>query len=182
MLVETAEASRIDPLAPIMASDASTRLAYVGRLAEASAGLQAFTLQHPEFVFGRHSLSYVLQAQNRYPEAIAEQETATRLTNRIPEELASLAQTYAAAGRAGDARRLLMELDARGRNEYVPSYSVGLVYAALGDSDRAFEWLEHAYQEHSSWLSHLRIDRRLDPLRHDPRFRTLETRVGLWND
>jgi serine/threonine-protein kinase len=182
MLVETAEARRLDPLAPIMISDASMRLAYAGRLNEASVGLLSFTQQNPEFVFAHHALADVLQAQRRFPEAIAEQETAARLTNRIPEEVASLAQTYAVAGRSGDARRLLTELEARSRHEYVPSYTVALVHAGLGDADRAFELLENAYHEHSSWMSHLRIDRRLDPLRHDPRFRALEARVGLWND
>jgi hypothetical protein len=56
---------------------------------------------------------------------------------------------------------------------------VALVYAGLGDLDHAFDSLEDAYREHSSWLSHLRLDHRLDTLRSDPRFRALQTRVGL---
>jgi TolB-like protein/DNA-binding winged helix-turn-helix (wHTH) protein/Tfp pilus assembly protein PilF len=182
MLVETAEARRLDPLALIMISSMSTRLAYAGRLAEASAGLQSFTQQHPAFVLARHSLAEVLQAQHRYAEAVAEQEIAAKLSDRMPEELASLAQAYAVAGRSHDASRILAELQERAQHQYVPPYSVALVYAGLGEADRAFGLLGDAYREHSSWLSHLRIDARLNPLRQDPRFRALETRVGLWND
>jgi TolB-like protein/DNA-binding winged helix-turn-helix (wHTH) protein/Tfp pilus assembly protein PilF len=182
MLVETAEARRLDPLALIMIRSMSARLAYAGRLAEAGAGLASFTRQHPEFVFARHSLAEVLQAEHRYADAVAEQEMAAKLSNRIPEELASLAQTYAVAGRSHDARMILAELEGRARHQYVPPYSVALVYAGLGDADRAFSLLDDAYQEHSSWLSHLRIDARLDPLRQDPRFHALENRIGLWSD
>jgi tetratricopeptide (TPR) repeat protein len=182
MLVETAEARRLDPLAPIMMSSMSTRLIYAGRLAEAGIGLQLFTQQHPEFVFAHHSLAEVLQAQHHYAEAIAEQEIAATRSNRISEELASLAQVYAVAGRSHDARQILAELEERARHQYVPPYSVALVYAGLGEADRAFGLLDEAYREHSSWLSHLKIDTRLDPLRNDPRFHALETRIGLWSD
>ena len=86
------------------------------------------------------------------------------------------------AGRSHEARQILSELEERARHQYVPPYSVALVYVGLGNADRAFELLGEAYREHSSWLSHLKIDARLDPLRPDPRFHALETRIGLWND
>jgi hypothetical protein len=53
-----------------------------------------------------------------------------------------------------------------------------LVYAGLGDKDLAQEWLERAYQERSTWMVHLKVDPRLDPLRSDRRFHDLMARVG----
>jgi eukaryotic-like serine/threonine-protein kinase len=59
-------------------------------------------------------------------------------------------------------------------------------YAALGDKDRAFYWLEQAYMYRDIaiastdlGLSSLNIDFLLSPLRSDPRFKDLLRRVGL---
>ena len=53
------------------------------------------------------------------------------------------------------------------------------VYAGLGEWDRVFEELEHAYLEHSPWLCLLKVDPRYDPIRGDPRMADLLSRMGL---
>jgi tetratricopeptide (TPR) repeat protein len=52
-------------------------------------------------------------------------------------------------------------------------------FTQLGEKDRAFEWLEKVYQDHSFWLPFLKVHPHLDPLRSDPRFADLMRRVGL---
>ena len=52
------------------------------------------------------------------------------------------------------------------------------VYAALGDSRSAFEWLDRALDERSHSIALLRVDPALDPLRRDPRFDALLSRAG----
>lgn len=59
-------------------------------------------------------------------------------------------------------------------------------YAALGDKDRAFYWLEQAYTQHDAeiastdpGLERLNMEYLLDPIRPDPRFKDLVRRVGL---
>jgi hypothetical protein len=49
----------------------------------------------------------------------------------------------------------------------------------LGENDRALEYLEKAYEEHSNWLIYLHIDPSMDGLRDDPQFRDMLRRVGL---
>jgi len=57
---------------------------------------------------------------------------------------------------------------------------IGTVYASLGDKDKAFDFLEKAYQERSPDLPwFLKVDVRIDNLRSDPRYSTLFRRVGL---
>ena len=53
------------------------------------------------------------------------------------------------------------------------------VYSALGELDRAFELLEKAYLIGSTNLSILKIDRRYDNLRRDPRFEAFLAKIGL---
>ena len=77
------------------------------------------------------------------------------------------------AGGPDDARR-----SGPGRATSPPTTSP-LVHAGLGEKDRAFEWLERAYQERSTVLAYLRLDPRLAPLRSDPRFSALLRRVGV---
>src|SRR6185295_1265018 len=62
---------------------------------------------------------------------------------------------------------------------YVSAYRIAAVYAALGDRDRAFKWLEHAYESRDGWLIWLVVDPVVDSLRSDERFTDLLRRMGL---
>jgi len=69
------------------------------------------------------------------------------------------------------------------KQAFVPE-NLAAAYAAIGDRDRAFYWLEQGY-EHREMVSHdwglciLKVDPLLAPLRSDPRFEDLLRRVGL---
>jgi hypothetical protein len=54
-----------------------------------------------------------------------------------------------------------------------------LTYAALGNQDQAFSWLEKAYAEKSSFMTTLQFWSVFDPIRPTPRFVDLMDRVGL---
>ena len=58
-------------------------------------------------------------------------------------------------------------------------YEIALVYAGLKENDNAFEWMEKALVARDKGMTYLKIDPCLDPLRSDPRFNNLLTRVGL---
>ena len=63
------------------------------------------------------------------------------------------------------------------KTRYYPPYQIATIYAGLGDSDRAFEWLEKAFQERSPGLKFLKTEPMLDNLRADKRFDDLVHRV-----
>ena len=119
--------------------------------------------------------------------AISEAEEATKL-NDSPLLLTSLANAYASAGRRADSNRVLRQLDEISRHQgpapawqgslsrYVCPYEVAGVYAQLGEKDRAFEWLDKAYQSRSC-MYWLRQDPRLSSIHSDPRFRELLTKM-----
>jgi serine/threonine-protein kinase len=92
---------------------------------------------------------------------------------------AGLGAVAAARGRLEEARAILGELEARRRDAYVSPVALVMVYSALGDADRAFEWLDCAYEERRGWLAYLNVEPMLDSLRGDPRFRRLVERMRL---
>jgi predicted Zn-dependent protease len=93
--------------------------------------------------------------------------------------LALLGHAYAAANQRSEARAILRQLSALSKQEYVPSYPVAVMYAALDEKQEALAWLERAYDERDSWMDYLGLDPRLDGLRSDPRFTNLLRRMNL---
>jgi hypothetical protein len=65
---------------------------------------------------------------------------------------------------------------------YVPPFSIGLIYTALGESTEAFEWFEKAYVAQNEWVNWLKVAPEVDSLRADPRFQDLLRRLRLTLD
>ena len=63
-----------------------------------------------------------------------------------------LALAYTDLGREAEAREVLRQVLERAKSHYVRPDSIAAVYAALGEREEAFAWLESAYREHSSSL------------------------------
>ena len=94
--------------------------------------------------------------------------------------MAALAYAYARNGRRTEAENRLRDLLRQSKTGYASPYMIATIYAGLGDKNRAFEFLEKAYQERSSDLPYfLKADLRMDTLRSDPRFQDLVKRMGF---
>jgi hypothetical protein len=52
-------------------------------------------------------------------------------------------------------------------------------YALAGDDSEALDWLERAVDEHTPWLTELKIDPMWDAVRSQPRFVALLKKIGL---
>jgi Tfp pilus assembly protein PilF len=124
--------------------------------------------------FGRPYLQ-----KGMFREAIAELQEAVRLSSGSTISLAVLGHAYAAAGNHAEAERILKTLMERAETQYLPSYWIALIYTGLADKERAFEWLERAHQERSSWLVWIGVEPRFDGLRSHPRFLRLVEQMGL---
>jgi eukaryotic-like serine/threonine-protein kinase len=96
-----------------------------------------------------------------------------------PALLADLAHAYAVFGNKQEASRLLAEMTELSKRRDLNPWGFAIVYTGLGDKDRAFEWLDKAYDERSSELPWIKADPRMDPLRSDARYKELLLRMGL---
>ena len=132
----------------------------------------------PSFIRAHRQLGMNYEQKGMYPEAIAEFLTVQELTNGKAGAVA-FGHAYAVAGKRSGAISIRDDLESRSTRTYVPPYWMATLYVGLGDKDRAFSWLERAYQERSGGLVWLRVDPRLDPLRQDPRFAALAQRIEL---
>src|SRR4030095_14751944 len=89
---------------------------------------------------------------------------------------AIMAQAYAKCDKREEALKLLDEVIAAGT---ASPYSIAGIYAALGDCDSAFHWLNRAYEQRDVQLVSLKVDPSVNGVHSDPRFRELMTAVGI---
>jgi Flp pilus assembly protein TadD len=111
--------------------------------------------------------------------AIAEFNQALRLSGPDPYLYGLLGYTQALAGNRTTARRLLNQLLERSHKTYVPPFSMALVCIGLGERSAALDWLQKAYQDHSTLMVYAKTDPLLDPVRSDPRFTALLREMNL---
>lgn len=130
------------------------------------------------FVFGYRMLGNFYTWRGNYKEAIAQYQKAIALGDYPT--LAFVACAYARSGNAMKAREILPDL----KTKYIQPGFFAIAYIGLGEWDRAFEWLERAYEEHDQTLLSIislprGFDTNLDSLRADPRFHALVKKMGL---
>jgi TolB-like protein/DNA-binding SARP family transcriptional activator/Tfp pilus assembly protein PilF len=169
-------AQEVDPLS-LIASAALGWVHFYAREYEAAADQCRRTLAlNPNFELAHLWAGWADEAAGRFADARAHLEEAVRLSSEGAVALASLGRTQALSGDAAAARQTLARLQAvHGR--YLPAYELAKLHLALGDRDRAMEWLERALAERSHSIAFLGVDPQLDALRSDPRFTALEARV-----
>ena len=170
-------AEELDPLSARMGADLG--MAYYGaRQYDRAIEQEKKTLRmEPEFATSYWIIGMANEQKGSLAEATAAYEHALKLRPGNPNYLAALARTQALSGRMPDARRVLDGL--LHSPEPVSPFFIALVYTAMGEKDKAFQWLDKAVADRSGSVRYLKIEPRLDPLRSDPRFNALLLRVGL---
>jgi eukaryotic-like serine/threonine-protein kinase len=154
---------------------------YHGRDYKAMVELHRRFLQsNPGSWLGHFWLAVGYEGSGQRLEAIPEYQKAVELSQGDTDPTAGLAHAYATSGQRANAAKILRELLQKSKTTYISPYMIGTIYAGLGDKDKAFEFLEKAYQERSPDIPYfLKADLRVDNLRSDPRFHYLLRRVGL---
>jgi serine/threonine protein kinase/Tfp pilus assembly protein PilF len=113
-------------------------------------------------------------------DAVSEYQKAVELSHGDTDTVAGLGHGYITFGKRVEAEKVLADLLQQSKKSYVSPYMIATLYAGLGDREKAFSFLEKAYQERSPDIPYfLKADLRLDALRSDSRFQGLTHRVGL---
>ena len=171
-LAEVRAATELDPLVP--AAGTSVGMVYFMERSYQAALKEWRNLAglHPDAVAIHGLIGMALEASGDYGGAMKEYE-ALAAQDPVSSQLRMM-HLLAVCGQPGEARQLLGKLAPTAPGG---GLDFAATYAALGERDQAFAWLQRACDNHSCWM--LKVHPFLDPLRGDPRYARLLKRAGF---
>jgi eukaryotic-like serine/threonine-protein kinase len=179
-IVEAKLARDLDPVSLTVNNALAGRLLVAGRVEEALEQLHRTLEMDPHFAPAHQTLGWVYLKKSKSEEAIQEFKQAVQLSGTDDMDLTlDLGYAYAVTGNREEATRILAKLKKERDRGLVPAGSIAVLYGALGNLDESFAWLQKAYEERDPGLTYLKVGRRFEPLRHDPRYKDLLLRMGL---
>lgn len=173
-VAEEKRAADVDPFSPFVVGEVGWILKDTRHYDEALVQFRRSIELEPNHQISRYQIAGIYTLRGQYPEAYDE-------WAKLGKDCCNpqLGYLYAVSGRRADAIRVLNGLLEYSKKQYADPYGIAIVYTGLGDKDRAFESLNKAFEERSTFLDHLVVDPFLDSLRDDPRFPELVRRMGL---
>ena len=172
-ITEARRAQEADPLSLIASAVAGRTFYYARRYDQAIEQLRKTLEMDPNFPRAHLHLGMVYAQVARHKEAVAALQKALSLSGGEPATLGALGHAYGLSGKRSEALKALAELKELSKRRYVDAFGIALVHVALGEKAQALQWLERAYEDHSFWLTWIKVDPRLDSLRGEPRFQDL---------
>jgi serine/threonine protein kinase/Tfp pilus assembly protein PilF len=178
-LIELEEAERLDPLD----LQVKTQIGYVHLfhhdVDRAIAQFARVSSLEPAFAFAHYALGDACLQQGDYARAFAAFEKAIELGGRSVNHIGVLGYAYGKSGQPERARGLLDELIARTAASHVSPMWIAMIHLGLGDQERLFASLDRAFEERDGSLILITAAVEFDPVREEPRFTSLLTRMGL---
>ncbi len=162
-LTEFQTALSLDPLSSIVGTNYAVVLMYAHRYPESLAQFQKVLDREPNFFPAEYKLSQLYATMGRFADAVKE-------LRKVPMADPSISTTQDAAGY----ERLTQSLTGTDW-----AAATAIAYAAGGDRDKAFQYLEKAFVDQNDELLLAIRYPALDPFRSDPRYKDLMRRLGL---
>lgn len=178
-IAELRAAEELDPLSVAVNQVSGTVLYYLGRYDEAIERFQRAIEMDPHAALAHNNLGQARFQKGQVEEGIREAKKAIEADPRNTMFKVDLCYLYSKSGRMDEARRLLIQTEEAARTEHIPSVAIAGMYACVGENEKALDWLEKAYAEHSPYLASLKVERWFEALRRDRRFISLVQKVGL---
>jgi len=121
--------------------------------------------------------AWVYLAKKQHAEEVSETDLQLRIEGCIP-CADRLSYAYSHTGYPGWLREKLKQLNQDSHGNAV-TFEHAELYAAMGNTDMAMQYLNEGYREHTEPLLRLQLNPAYDEMRTDPRFQELIHRIGL---
>jgi serine/threonine protein kinase/tetratricopeptide (TPR) repeat protein len=177
-LAEMQKAVDLEPYSASINWSLGLGLGFARRYGESIAQLQKTLQIQPNFALAEGTLSGMYIQAGRFDEATELVQKHLTMPERREVALSNLAIIYAKTGRAAEAQKTLDLLSVESKSQNNP-YSIARVYAALGERDKAINWLNKALERKSFSIWFLRVDPFFDALHEEPAFQELLRRIGV---
>jgi serine/threonine-protein kinase len=172
----------LDPLSIIARFFNGRVLTLAGRMDEALAEMDKIIEIEPSFSGAYTSRGMVLVSLGKYDEAIESLDRSLELGSFAATVLSYKGVVYALRGETDRAEKVLAELSQARERSYVTPVCFARILAALGDIDKAFEWLDSALDERNGELVFLKAETGIGwygpLLAKDPRFAEFIDKIG----
>jgi TolB-like protein/Tfp pilus assembly protein PilF len=178
-LVEAHTALELDPASVSIRRCVGWTYFYARRFDQTCYHMTRAIEMNPTAEESRRILGLALLQLGRLDEAVRVLRESAALPAAGAYALGTLGCALALAGQRAEAEAILADLEARARREYVSPVALATPLIGLGEKGRALDWLERAHQERRGFLAYLTVNATLDPLRAEPRFAALVSRMKL---
>jgi DNA-binding winged helix-turn-helix (wHTH) protein/TolB-like protein/Flp pilus assembly protein TadD len=174
-------ALELDPLSPVL----NTQMSLLHRISQRPDEALKYTrtaLEVDNFWWAHSQQGEAYEAKGMYQEAEAEYRKLAEMEGYSLYAKHKLIYLYVVMGRHDEARNLVAETQKplqEGKAWPHAMDIIAIAHIALGQKDKAFEWLNRAAESGVLYRYTLRHNAKLDPLRSDPRFEDLQRRLVL---
>jgi serine/threonine protein kinase/tetratricopeptide (TPR) repeat protein len=177
---EISRAQELDPLSLVIAVTVSEGYYYLQRFDLAMEQLKKTLDLDPNFAPAHQNLAEVYMRQGKIDQAINELQRVRQIIGaNDPYVDGDLGYVSAKGGKRNEAISILNRLLELSTKGYALSVPIAGIYAGLGDSDKAFEWLEKGYREQNPELGTLKIGSKWENIRSDSRYMAMLKKIGL---
>jgi TolB-like protein/class 3 adenylate cyclase/cytochrome c-type biogenesis protein CcmH/NrfG len=166
----------LDPLKPLSHLNLGNILSHAGRLDEAAEYFKRALQLNPQFQRAHLYLGRNYLVSGKTDLALTEIQQENFEVFRT----FGMALAYHATGKKKEADDALKDFTERFQNDW--SYLLAELYAYRGEKDKAFVWLENAYNKKDGWLVFLKGDPLLKNLRDDNRYKAFMKKMNLTFD
>jgi serine/threonine-protein kinase len=176
-ILEVRKAHELDPLSPFINWSVANTLTDARRYDEAFEVLERAVELNPRYPGLMETLGWAYELKGRYEEALQEYREYCEIMGY--HDFYGMGTIYVKMGKVDEARKILESRLAASEKGYVRPYEIAFLYLSLGDKDKAFEWLEKAYDAGDGTILDLMVDPDYDSIRSDPRYLALLRKMNL---
>jgi tetratricopeptide (TPR) repeat protein len=178
-MTEDQLAVELDPLSSSLNLNFGEKLLWSGDHERAIEQLKKALEFEADFAWVHLGLAQAYASRGMYGESLASCEKVATRFGGNPHSRALRSLILAMAGKTDEAKTILNELNERPKLDPMALICSAESWSVLGEKDKAFQFLEAAYQDRVSLLIYLDVRPTFNNIRSDPRFADLRRRIGL---